>query len=249
MRWGFGWKQGPFELWQLAGWQQVAQWVKQDIEEAHALSSAPLPDWVFDGRSGVHTESGSWSPAEKAYIARSELPVYQRQIFRASLVGDVAFTGATAGTTVHEDASVRLWHQDDGVLILSFKTKLHVMGPEVIAGVERAVTEAEHNFRTLVIWQADSSEGGAFSAGADLQAMLPVFMSGGLKAIDQVVANFHRAMIRVKYANVPVVAAVGGIALGGGCELLMHASRRVALLESYISLVEVGVGLMPAGGG
>jgi len=249
LRWGFGWKQGPFELWQLAGWQQVAQWVKQDIDEGHALSNAPLPAWVFDGRSAVHTESGSWSPAKKIYIARSELPVYQRQIFRASLVGDVAPTGATAGTTVHEDASVRLWHQDDDVLILSFKTKLHVMGPEVIAGVERAVTEAEHNFRSLVIWQADSAEGGAFSAGADLQAMLPVFMSGGLKAIDHVVANFQRAMMRVKYANVPVVAAVGGIALGGGCELVMHASRRVALLESYIGLVEVGVGLMPAGGG
>jgi 3-hydroxyacyl-CoA dehydrogenase len=197
----------------------------------------------------VHTEQGSWSPKKKSYIARSSLPVYQRQIFHASLVGDSAPTGATAGTTVHEDASVRLWHQDDDVLILSFKTKLHVMGPEVIAGVERAVTEAEHNFRSLVIWQADSAEGGAFSAGADLQAMLPVFMSGGLKAIDQVVANFQRAMMRIKYANVPVVAAVGGIALGGGCELLMHASRRVALLESYIGLVEVGVGLMPAGGG
>ena len=93
------------------------------------------------------------------------------------------------------------------------------MGPEVIAGIERAVTEAEQHFGSLVIWQADSAEGGAFSAGADLQAMLPVFMSGGLKAIDQVVANFQRAMMRVKYANVPVVAAVGGIALGGGCEL------------------------------
>jgi 3-hydroxyacyl-CoA dehydrogenase len=142
-----------------------------------------------------------------------------------------------------------LWHQNDDVLMLSFKTKLHVMGPEVIAGIERAVTEAEQHFGSLVIWHADSAEGGAFSAGADLQAMLPVFMSGGLKAIDQVVANFQRAMMRVKYANVPVVAAVGGIALGGGCELLMHASRRVALLESYIGLVEVGVGLMPAGGG
>lgn len=249
LRWGFGWKQGPFELWQQAGWQQVAQWVKQDIDEGHALSNAPLPAWVFDGRTAVHTEHGSWSPKQKSYIARSALPVYQRQLFRASLVGESLAIGATAGVTLHEDASVRLWHQDDDVLVLSFKTKLHVMGPEVIAGIERAVTEAEQHFGSLVIWQADSAEGGAFSAGADLQAMLPVFMSGGLKAIDQVVANFQRAMMRVKYANVPVVAAVGGIALGGGCELLMHASRRVALLESYIGLVEVGVGLMPAGGG
>ena len=129
------------------------------------------------------------------------------------------------------------------------KTKLHVMGPDVIAGIERAVSEAEKSYRALVIWQTDVAEGGAFSAGADLQAMLPVFMMGGVKAIEPVVANFQRAMMRIKYASVPVVAAVGGLALGGGCELMLHASRRVALLESYAGLVEVGVGLLPAGGG
>ncbi len=249
LRWGFGWKQGPFELWQAAGWQQVAQWVKEDIEAGKALSSAPLPGWVFDGRDGVHTPQGSWSPAKQAYVPRSSLPVYQRQAFRAPLVGDTTPGGATAGVTVHEDDAVRLWHQDDGVLLLSFKTKMHVMGPDVIAGLERAVTEAEQHYRALVIWHPDSAEGGAFSAGADLQAMLPMFMSGGVKAIEPLVARFQNAQMRVKYANVPVVAAVGGLALGGGCELLMHASRRVALLESYVGLVEVGIGLLPAGGG
>ena len=249
LRWGFGWKQGPFELWQAAGWQQVAQWVKEDIAAGKALSSAPLPAWVFDGREGVHTSQGSWSPTKQAWVPRSSLPVYQRQAFRAPLVGDAAANGATAGTTVHEDDAVRLWHQDDGVLVLSFKTKMHVMGPDVIGGLERAVAEAEQNYRALVIWHADAAEGGAFSAGADLQSMLPMFMSGGVKAIEPFVARFQNAQMRVKYANVPIVAAVGGLALGGGCELLMHASRRVALLESYIGLVEVGIGLLPAGGG
>ncbi|MEO0314941.1 MAG: hypothetical protein RI928_1397 [Pseudomonadota bacterium] len=249
LRWGFGWQQGPFELWQSAGWQQVAQWVKEDIDAGRALSSAPLPDWVFDGREGVHRPEGSWSASKQTYVPRSQLPVYVRQEFRASVVGDDHINPAAAGTTVHEDASVRLWHINPDVLMLSFKTKLHVMGPEVIAGIERAVSEAEKNYRALVIWQTDVSEGGAFSAGADLQAMLPVFMMGGVKAIEPVVANFQRAQMRIKYAGVPVVAAVGGLALGGGCELMMHASRRVALLESYAGLVEVGVGLLPAGGG
>ncbi len=249
LRWGFGWKQGPFELWQAAGWQQVAQWVKEDIEAGKALSAAPLPDWVFDGRDGVHRLEGSWSPAKRSYVPRSSLPVYARQAFRAPLAGEGAAGGAAAGSTVHEDDAVRLWHQDDGVLMLSFKTKMHVMGPDVIAGLERAVDEAERNYRALVIWQADAADGGAFSAGADLQAMLPMFMSGGVKAIEPFVARFQNAQMRVKYAAVPVVAAVGGLALGGGCELLMHASRRVALLESYIGLVEVGIGLLPAGGG
>lgn len=249
LRWGFGWKQGPFELWQAAGWQQVAQWVKEDIDAGRALSSAPLPDWVLDGRSGVHQPEGSWSPAKKAAVPRSSLPVYERQVFRAPLVGDGAAQGATAGINVHEDDAVRLWHRGDGVLLFSTKTKLHVLGPDVIAGLERAVAEAENNFRALVIWHADSADGGAFSAGADLQAMLPAFMAGGAKALDPFVARFQSAMMRVKYARVPVVAAVAGMALGGGCELLMHASRRVASLESYVGLVEVGVGLVPAGGG
>jgi 3-hydroxyacyl-CoA dehydrogenase len=248
-RWGFGWQQGPFELWQAAVWQQIAHWVKEDIDAGRALSSAPLPDWVFDGREGVHRPEGSWSASKQSYVPRSHLPVYARQQFRASVVGDDHLNPAVAGTTVHEDASVRLWHMDGDVLILSFKTKLHVMGPDVIAGIERAVSEAEKSYRALVIWQTDVAEGGAFSAGADLQAMLPVFMMGGVKAIEPVVANFQRAMIRIKYASVPVVAAVGGLALGGGCELMLHASRRVALLESYTGLVEVGVGLLPSGGG
>lgn len=249
LRWGFGWKQGPFELWQAAGWQQVAQWVKEDIDAGRALSAAPLPDWVFDGRDGVHRPEGSWSPAKKAYVPRSSLPVYERQVFRAPLVGSGQSGGTAAGTTVHEDDAVRLWHRGDGVLVFSTKTKMHVMGPDVIAGLERALAEAESHFRALVIWHADSAEGGAFSAGADLQAMLPTFMAGGAKALDPFVARFQNTLMRVKYANVPVVAAVAGLALGGGCELLMHASRRVVALESYVGLVEVGVGLVPAGGG
>ncbi len=249
LRWGFGWKQGPFELWQAAGWQQVAQWVKEDIDAGRALSTAPLPDWVFDGRDGVHRSEGSWSPAKKTYVPRSSLPVYERQVFRASLVGSGQSGGTTIGTTVYEDDAVRLWHRGDGVLLFSTKTKMHVMGPDVIAGLERALAEAESHFRALVIWHADSAEGGAFSAGADLQAMLPTFMAGGAKALDPFVARFQNTLMRVKYANVPVVAAVAGLALGGGCELLMHASRRVVALESYVGLVEVGVGLVPAGGG
>lgn len=249
LRWGFGWNNGPFETWQAAGWQQIATWVKEDIDAGKALSNAPLPAWVFDGRNGVHAPDGSWSPKQKKNIARSNLPVYQRQAFRAALVGDNGANGHTAGTTVFEDESVRIWHQDDEVLILSFKTKMHVIGAGVTAGIKRAIEEAEQNYKGLVIWHADAAEGGAFSAGADLQSMLPLFMSGGVKAIEPEVVKLQQAHQALKYANVPVVAAVAGLALGGGCELLLHAAKRVASIESYIGLVEVGVGLIPAGGG
>ncbi|HEX7644313.1 MAG TPA: 3-hydroxyacyl-CoA dehydrogenase NAD-binding domain-containing protein [Burkholderiaceae bacterium] len=249
MRWGFGWNLGPFETWQAAGWQQIAAWVKEDIDAGNALCNTPLPDWVFDGRTGVHAEDGSWSPARKANVARSDLPVYQRQAFRAPVLGAGAADGKTAGTTVHEDDSVRIWHQNDDILILSLKTKMHVIGQGVIDGLAKAVAEAEKNYKGLVIWNTDAADGGAFSAGADLQSMLPVFMSGGADAIGPEVARLQQAHQALKYASVPVVAAVAGLALGGGCELMLHASKRVAALESYIGLVEVGVGLVPAGGG
>ncbi len=249
MRWGFGWNTGPFEIWQSAGWQKVAGWIKEDIDAGKALSNTPLPAWVFDGRSGVHGAEGSYSPARKAYVPRSSLPVYQRQVFRATLVGDGVADGNTAGNTVFEDDSVRIWHQGDEVLILSIKTKMHVIGPGVIEGLARAIAEAEKNYRGLVLWNTDAAEGGTFSAGADLQSMLPLFMSGGVDALEPIVAQLQQAHLSMKYANVPIVAAVAGLALGGGCELLMHASKRVAFLESYIGLVEVGVGLIPAGGG
>jgi 3-hydroxyacyl-CoA dehydrogenase len=249
MRWGFGWTVGPFETWQASGWQQVATWVKEDIDAGKALSNAPLPAWVFDGRTGVHAPDGSWSPAQKRNVPQSDLAVYKRQTFRAPLTGDAAANGKTAGTTFFEDESVRIWHQDDDVLILSFKTKMHVIGQGIIEGINKALAEAEKNYKGLVIWHADAAEGGAFSAGADLQSMLPLFMSGGVKAIEPMVAQLQQAHQKLKYANVPVVAAVAGLALGGGCELLLHTAKRVVSIESYIGLVEVGVGLIPAGGG
>ena len=252
MRWGFGWNVGPFETWQAAGWSQIAGWINEDIAGGHALSSAPLPAWVFESpvlEQGVHAPEGSYSALSNSYVARSTLAVYQRQPFRAPLFGSGAIDGTTAGTTVFEDESVRLWHQDDEVLVISLKTKMHVIGEGVIHGLKMALAEAEKNYKGLVIWNADAAQGGAFSAGADLQAALPLFMQGGAKAMEPGIKLLQDTFMAMKYASVPVVAAVAGLALGGGCEMALHASKRVAAIESYIGLVEVGVGLIPAGGG
>ena len=253
LRWGFGWQTGPFETWQAAGWKQIAEWVQSDIDQGEALAKAPLPKWVFQGpvakAGGVHSKEGSWSVAKNRFVGRSELPVYARQIFRAPLTGEGVATGHTAGTTLFEDDSCRVWKLDQGmageVLIFSSRTKMHAIGPGVLAGLTKAVDLAEQSYRGLVIWSPDEP----FSVGADLNAMLPVFMAGGAKAIAPEVERFQKTMMRVKYAQVPVVAAVSGMALGGGCELLLHSAKRVANLESYIGLVEVGVGLIPSGGG
>lgn len=252
MRWGFGWSVGPFETWQAAGWTQIAQWVKEDIDAGKALTNTPLPAWVFEGQvaeKGVHTVEGSWSAASNSYVPRSNLAVYERQAFRAPVLGAGVTDAKTAGTTVFEDDSVRLWHSGDEVLVISLKTKMHVIGDGVIQGLKRGLAEAEKNFKGLVIWNTDATEGGAFSAGADLQSALPAFMAGGAKAMDPIVKELQDTFMQMKYSNVPVVAAVAGLALGGGCEMALHASKRVAAIESYIGLVEVGVGLVPAGGG
>ncbi|MCG2585003.1 3-hydroxyacyl-CoA dehydrogenase/enoyl-CoA hydratase family protein [Massilia sp. TS11] len=248
MRWGFGWNVGPFETWQAAGWKQIAEWVAQDIAEGKALCNAPLPAWVMEV-DGVHKPEGSYSAASNSYVPRSDLAVYARQVFRAPVLGAGAIDGRTAGVTVHEDESVRLWHMNDEVLVVSLKTKMHTLNSAVVAGLERAVAEAEQNYKGMVIWNADAAEGGPFSAGADLQEAMPAFMMGGAKAVDPHIRKLQDCFMRLKYANVPVVAAVAGIALGGGCEMLLQCSKRVAALESYIGLVEVGVGLVPGGGG
>jgi len=245
MRWGFGSKQGPFELWQEAGWQQVAQWVKEDIDAGKALSTAPLPAWVFDGRTGVHTPEGSWSPSKKTYVPRSTLPVYARQPFGEDVLGSGAAAPLASGTELYRNEEIRVWTLDGEVVIASITAKLHLISPTVTEGLLKAVDIAEAGYQGLVIWSPDEM----FSAGANLESLMPVFMKSGAKGIAPEEKKLQDLMLRVRYANVPVVAAIRGIALGGGCELAVHCARRVAAMESYIGLVEVGVGLLPGAGG
>jgi 3-hydroxyacyl-CoA dehydrogenase len=170
--------------------------------------------------------------------------VLRRQIFRAPLIGEGVTTPADAGTTVAEDDSVRLWTLDRDVLILTIKTKMRVIGPGVVTGIMRAVDLAEKDYQGLVLWAPDEP----FSAGADLKGMMPL-MSEGPGAIEAEEKRIQDAMLRVRYARVPVVAAMIGLALGGGCELAVSCARRVVHLETYIGLVEIGVGLVPGAGG
>ncbi|MHB1237831.1 MAG: 3-hydroxyacyl-CoA dehydrogenase/enoyl-CoA hydratase family protein [Gallionella sp.] len=301
VRWGFGWDSGPFEIWQAAGWQQVAGWISADIAADKAMSDAPLPAWATDpARTGVHTAQGSYSPlpisrlplppgeglgvGEKAsnkaahYQPRSTLPVYRRQLFPDRLLGEPV----QYGETVFETDDIRMWHSGDGIAILSFKSKMHAISNDVLDGMLRGIAEAEAHFRALIIWQTEAP----FSAGAHLLQLMQgvqesaaapaglldkfkgaanrvkytIAGGGGLSEIvnaaagnvprvEDVVAKFQQVSQRLRYAQVPTIAAVYGLALGGGCEFSIHCTRIVAALESYIGLVEVGVGVLPAGGG
>ncbi|MEO5812823.1 MAG: 3-hydroxyacyl-CoA dehydrogenase/enoyl-CoA hydratase family protein [Rhodanobacter sp.] len=242
IRWGYGWKLGPFETWQAAGWQQVAGWINEDIAAGKAMSKAPLPAWVTDGRTGVHNQDGSYSASANADKPRSRHPVYARQLFPDPILGEKF----DQGVTVWENDGVRLWTLgDDNIGILSFKTKMHTVNDFVLDGVQEAIRIAEQKLKAVVLWQTSEP----FSAGADLKGALGLLQAGEFDKFEQMVANFQRTSMAIKYSLVPVVSAVRGLALGGGCEFQMHSARTVAALESYIGLVEAGVGLLPAGGG
>jgi 3-hydroxyacyl-CoA dehydrogenase len=281
VRWGFGWDSGPFEIWQAAGWQQVAGWINKDIAADKTMAAAALPAWVTEpARSGVHTALGSYAPARDTIEPRPALPVYRRQLFPDALLGETL----QYGITIFESDAVRMWHTADDIAILSFKSKMHAISNEVLDGILQAVDEAEKNWRALIIWQTEQP----FSAGAHLLQLMQGIQEAGdqepaggllgklrgatqrvkytiagggglgeimnaatgkVPRVEEVVAKFQQVSQRLKYALVPTIAAVDGLALGGGCEFSIHCTRIVAALESYIGLVEVGVGLLPAGGG
>ena len=278
MRWGFGWSQGPFELWQVIGWSRVVGWIDEDIRAGRTMSAAPLPAWVREsGRTGVHEARGSYSPKRGA-VPRSSLAVYRRQAFPERLVGE----RVEAGTTVFETLAVRMWTTGDDIGVINFRTKMNTISPEVIDGVMRALEEAERAFKGLILWQPQPP----FSAGANVsgQSSRPAdapkptgiakmmrqlrkqaesavlkaarklnvadaLMAGRLARVEEIVEQFQAMTQAWKYSPVPTVCAVEGLALGGGCELILHSARSVAALESYVGLVEAGIGLLPAGGG
>lgn len=302
VRWGFGWDSGPFEIWQAAGWQQVAGWINADIAAGKAMSNIPLPAWATDpSRTGVHTPQGSFFPLPIAHLPlpsgeglrvgepsssisthyqpRSQLLVYKRQLFPDRLLGEPV----QYGETIFETDDIRMWHTGDDIAILSFKSKMHAISNDVLDGILRAISEAEAHFTALIIWQTEAP----FSAGAHLLQLMQgvqqaadappaglfdklkgavtrvkytIAGGGGLGEIvnaatghvphvEDVVAKFQQVSMRLRYAQVPTIAAVYGLALGGGCEFAIHCTRIVAALETYIGLVEVGVGVLPAGGG
>jgi 3-hydroxyacyl-CoA dehydrogenase len=241
IRWGYGWSLGPFETWQAAGWKPVIGWIREDIADGKSMAKAPLPAWVDAQSQGVHGPDGSYSPARNARVPRSANPVYKRQRFPDPVLGE----RFPPGETVFETESVRCWHDGDGIAVLGFKTKMNTISDGVLAGIQQAVDVAEKDFQGLVLWQNKEP----FSLGADLSGALGSLQAGRLDEFEKMVQNFQATSMRLKYSLVPTVAAVRGMALGGGCEFQMHCARSVLALESYVGLVEAGVGLLPAGGG
>ena len=203
----------------------------EEIKENQLLSDAPLPVWLEE-LEAFHNQQGSFNFNTKQYQARSELNVYRRQIVPATLFGE---SRADLGKIVWKNDVVRAFTLDDKVLVVENITKNHAIGQEVLESINHALDIAENDFLAMVLW----NEQAPFSVGADLKLVAPAFASGDFASIDRMIHLFQKTSMRLRYSYIPVVAAVQGYALGGGCEMLLHCDRVVAALESYIGLVAV----------
>ncbi len=243
IRWGFGWKEGIFEIWQMAGWEKIAKWILKDIEDGLSISKTPLPEWVFRLTDGVYQDNKHFNIIENKLVERNLLPVYQRQLFPDLVLNEKP---NVAINIIFENAGVKLWHTGDNIGILSFKSKMCAIGMEVLSGIDEAIKIGEDKCIAMVIWQ----EKDVFSVGANLEEFGFSIMMNGAEAVDQIIEAGHRIITqRIRYSRIPIIAAVKGYAFGGGCEIMLHCDGVVAALESYIGLVEAGVGILPGWGG
>ena len=233
MRAGFGWSMGPFELWEAIGIEKGTELIRQA-----GLTIAPWIDILLkEGKSKFYTiENGHrtyYNISKKAYLV---IPGTEELIQLSNL---------KPTKTLHETADVSIIDLGDGILNLEVHTKMNTIGGGVLDGINKAIDMAEKEYKGLVI----SNEGENFSAGANV-AM--IFMLAAEQEWDQLnfaIKYFQDTMMRIRYSAIPVVVAPHNMALGGGCEMCLHADKVIAHTELYMGLVEFGVGLIPAGGG
>ena len=231
---GFGWEMGVFETWDAIG-----------VEKANAMMAelglSPAP-WVKEmlalGHSTFYkTEGGKRHYYDLASKSYQVIPGQEKQISLSIL---------KPTNTVFKNDDAHIIDLGDGIVGLEFHSKMNTMGQGVLEGLAYAIETAEKDFRGLVIGN-ESNE--AFSAGANLGMLYMFGIEKKFDEVNQMIATFQESMMRVRYSSIPVVVAPHTLALGGGCEINLHADKIVAHSELYMGLVEVGVGLIPAGGG
>ena len=234
MRWGYNWELGPFETWDALG---VAETVKR--LEADGKPIPPLvTDLLSSGKTSFYDKEGTQTvvfvPAKKTHE-----PVGDR-------VGVILLKSVKERTgVIRKNAGASLIDLGDGVACLEFHTKMNALGTDTIQMIQFAIKEVAQNFVGLVV----GNQGENFSAGANLMMMLMGAQEGEWDELNHAIRTFQNTVMSLRYSPKPTVVAPFGLTLGGGCEMTLHGDRVRAAAESYIGLVEVGVGLLPAGGG
>ena len=266
---GFAWQRGIFEQVQLTGWSEVRDSLNVDINNGAALSSESLPSWVLD-KSFVYSDEGAYDPNKNQYTPRSSHPVYDRQLFKPLLKGEKQHQQEI----LLDGESTKLVNIGDGVASISFKTKMNVLSSSVLTELPKCLDFLEDNGFNALIFKQEQEH---FCAGANLYEIISAIKLGLLEkdpgvtskakkkafelmhpelpklgklySIKKIVAMLQELFMRLKHGKILTIAAVDGLALGGGCELLLHCNKVVASMNSYIGLVEVGIGALPAGCG
>jgi len=224
MRWGFGWELGPFELFDTIGVREVMAAAVEVGGHAVQGGTPPLLQSVLS--AGVNRfREGLVAPAAR-----------DLQILR---------TAKDQQRTVKKNAGASLVDLGDGVLAVEFHSKMNAIGGDTIAMLQAGLKEAAKNHRALVV----GNDAATFSAGANLMLVLLEAQEGNFDELELMVRQFQQTTMQLRYSDVPVVVAPAGLTLGGGVEMALHADRVQAAAETYMGLVEVGVGLIPAGGG
>ena len=233
LRAGFGWELGAFESWDAIGIEAAAEIAK---ERGHEVAG-----WIGDMLSAGHTSfyrvangaRESYDPLSKSYKV---IPGQESRVNLAYL-GEDKVVWSNSGTTIKDIG--------DGILNIEFHTKMNSIGGEVLQGLNKAVELAEQGYKGLVI----SNDGAQFSAGANVGMIFMLAVEQEYEELDAAVKYFQDTMMRLRYSGIPVVAAPHNLALGGGCEICLHADKVIAHAETYMGLVEFGIGVIPAGGG
>ncbi len=235
LRAGFGWDMGPFETWDALD-------VAKGAELAAAEGKALAP-WVTEMLAAGHSTFYQVSAAgvRQYYDLRTKsyqpIPGVENFIILDNL--------RASGKVLWKNAGASVLDLGDGILNVEFHSKMNALGQDVVEGILKGVEMAENGYRGLVI----GNDAPAFSAGANLGLVYMQAVEQEFDELNLMIAQFQNAMMRLRYSSIPVVGAPHGLALGGGCELNLHCDRVVAAAETYMGLVEFGVGLIPGGGG
>lgn len=233
MKAGFGWELGPFEYWDALGAEVAAGALKQ----AGVKYAVWVDEMLASGcKSFYKIENGVkkyYDISTKGYQSIPGADVF------------IALENIRASKTIWKNSGTTLTDLGDGILNLEFHTKMNSIGGEVIAGMNYALDLAEKDYRGLVV----SNEGANFSAGANVGLIFMLAVEQEWDELNFAIQAFQNTMMRVRYSSIPVVVAPHNMALGGACEMSMHSDRVVTHAETYMGLVEFGVGLIPGGGG
>ncbi|HEY0769186.1 MAG TPA: 3-hydroxyacyl-CoA dehydrogenase/enoyl-CoA hydratase family protein, partial [Sphingobacteriaceae bacterium] len=229
---GFGWEIGPFETWDAVG-------VEGTVKNMEAAGYKPK-QWVYEMLEGGNKSFYKVENGERKYY---DIPTKSYKSIPGK--GDFIILENLSDKIVWKNAESKILDLGDGVINFSWHSKSYTLGSAVIEGLNKAVDLAEKNYRGLVV----GHQGADFSLGANLGLVFMYAIEQDYDEIDFMVRAFQNSTMRLRYSSIPVVVCPQGRTLGGGCEMTLHADLVQAAAETYVGLVEVGVGLIPGGGG